>query len=427
MPAVRALLLILVVLFIAPQSVLASSQKHNEAAAWNNKGITALEQNDYREAISCFQQALHDLPEDKTIRKNLATAYNNYAIYLDKNNDHQQAKKYLQQSLELDPLNINYRKNLSQIMSRQAAEFFHNGDYELSIDELQESIVLDKQNISSFVLLGQVYYQMQELSLAESSWEKALKHDPENKDLKQKLDRLRKEIKVENGLKHLDADHFDIRFDEDIIDSEAYDIRGYLREAYRGIGKNLNYYPPHKIPIIFYSEEDFRKLRQTPEWIKGIYDGKIRLPAKKGQLLTSEFKKIIWHEYTHAIVFYLTDGRCPVWFNEGLAVYEESKVMPPNLKLLQTAVSQNRLIPLNELNSIFSESKDLSRLTLAYLEAYTFIEYLLDRWNMYVIKSILEGLKQGKTIEDALSRETYLKPAQLEDNWRQFIQRRYCQ
>ena len=423
----KTLPLIITLLFFFPQVIFASPQQQNEAAAWNYRGITALDKDDYQEAISCFQQALQTLPEDKTIRKNLATAYNNYAIYLNENDDQRQAKKYLYQGLELDPKNTDYTGNLSHVMARLAAKYYHNGDYELAVNELQQSLTLVPQNISSLILLGQVYYQLQELTLAEETWKEALKHSPGDKNLKQKLNRLRKEMKVEGRLKHLDAYHFDIRFDEDIIDSEAYDIRCYLREAYRGIGKYFNYYPPHKIPVIFYSKDDFQKLRQTPEWIKGIYDGKIRLPAQKEHLLTPEFKKIIWHEYTHAVVFYLTLGRCPVWFNEGLAVYEESKVVKPDLTVLQAAVREKNLIPLSKLDSVFSVSKNPLKLNLAYLEAYTFIEYLLNRWNIHVVKSILEDLKQGETIEEALYRETYLRPDKLENNWRQFIERKYCQ
>lgn len=401
-------------------------EKEENAARWNQKGIDALNKNEYLDAIDYFQRALQILPKDETIKKNLAITYNNYAIALNEKNNSEDAKDYLYKAIELEKDNPDYKKNLANIISSLAEKYYKKGDYELSIRELKEALALLPNHTPSLTLLGQVYYQKQELAKAQEVWEKAYSLEPGNRELKQMLARLKDEKEVETQLKQLDAYYFDIRFDKEAISAEIYDIRYYLQRAYQDVGRDFNHYPQHKIPVILYTQEDFQKLRKTPEWVAGIYDGKIRLPVKNENVALKEFQRLIWHEYTHAVVFYLTDGKCPIWLNEGLAKYEEAKQEELDLLPLKRAIKENTLIPISQLNSSFSLHTNPEKLNLAYLESYSFVEFLLDRWRFYVIKGLLEHLKTGKSIEEAIYEETYRKMDKLEKDWLEWLQRKYC-
>lgn len=415
------ILAVIIILLIPALSTARNLEKEQRAARWNDQGIDALNKNEYLQAIDYFQRALVVIPDNETIKKNLAVTYNNYAISL----SGEESKKYLYKAIELEHDNRSYKENLANIISNLSTQYYKEGDYEVSLKELKEALALLPKHIPSLILLGQIHYQRQELQKAEEIWEKAYTYDPHNMELKQMLARLKDEKKIETGLKQLDAYYFDIRFDKETVEAEIYDIRQYLQEAYRDVGRDFNYYPRHKIPVILYTHEDFKKLRRTPDWVAGIFDGKIRLPVKKNSLTTKEFKRLLWHEYTHAVVFYLTDGRCPTWFNEGLAKYEELKQGKPDLTLLKKAINEDYCIPVNHLASSFSLQTDPEKLNLAYMEAYSFVEFIMDRWSFYVIKDILEHLKQGKSMEEAFYEETYRSMDKLNKDWCDYILRRY--
>jgi tetratricopeptide (TPR) repeat protein len=413
--------LILVVLF-CQTSFPADQEIKEKAATYNQQAINALQKNDYTTAIDYFTRALQLLPDNPIIRKNLALTYNNYAIDIANKNQIEDAKELLYKAIEIDNDNSHFKENLANLLSRFAAEYYKNGNYEFATYKLKEALALLPNHVPSLVLLGQVYYQTQDLANAEKIWNKAFSLDPKNKDLKEMLKKLRSETKIESSLKKLDAYYFDIRFDKEAIDSEVYDVKSFLQDAYRDIGRDFNYYPHQKMPVILYTQEDFQNLRHTPEWVAGIYDGKIRLPIRKNGMTDTEFKRLIWHEYTHSVVFALTDGKCPVWFNEGLAKYEESKIEKPDLAPLFKMLKDKSYIPLANLNSYFSMQTKPELLNLAYLEAYTFIDFILDRWNFHLVKNILVKIKNGKSIDKAFYDITNRTSQQIEKEWIEFIQ-----
>lgn len=403
-----------------------SSGEKEKAAQFNQKGIEALNKNEYTQAIDYFKQSLEIMPDNDTIKKNLAVAHNNYAIYLNEQGKRQDAKESLYEAIEMEKDNAAYKDNLANIISALASEYYKNGNYELAIREIKESLALKPRHIPGLILLGQIYYQTQELESAEKTWKKAYSYAPKNKELKRMLTKLKDEKKIETELKKLDAYYFDIRFDKETVESEVYDIKYYLQEAYRDIGRDFDYFPRHKIPVILYAQKDFHQLRETPEWVAGLYDGKIRLPIRKDSMSEKDFKRLIWHEYTHAVVFNLTDGKCPIWFNEGLAKHEEAKIETPDTTALSNAVKNNSIIPLSKLNSSFSLRTNPNQLNLAYLESYSFIEFMLDRWTFHVIKDILSMLKRGKSLDEAFFEETNRNIFKLNNDWKDYIKRTYC-
>jgi tetratricopeptide (TPR) repeat protein len=392
-----------------------------QAAGYNEHGINALKSNDYVSAIDYFQRALQLLPKNQIIRKNLALTYNNYAIELANKKQYEDAKESLYKAINIEKNNDRFKENLANIISSLASEYYKKENYEFASYKLKESLAVCPNHVPSLVLLGQVYYQTQDLVNAESCWNKAISLDPKNKDLKEMLTKLRSEKKVESRLKKLDAYYFDILFDKEVIDSEVYDIKSFLQDAYRDVGRDFNYYPKQKIPVILYTQGDFQQLRQTPEWVAGIYDGKIRLPIRKNGMTDTEFKRLIWHEYTHAVVFALTDGNCPIWFNEGLAKYQEAKIEKPDLSPLTKMLKNKTYIPLSDLNSYFSMQTKPELLNLAYLESYSFIDFMLDRWTFHVVKSVLSKLKSGKSLDKAFYDITNRNFRETEKDWIGFI------
>ena len=62
--------------------------------------------------------------------------------------------------------------------------------------------------------------------------------------------------------------------------------------------------------------------------------------------MTDELARVLKHELTHSFVGQKTDGRCPVWLQEGIAQYMEgkrSRAMPPRLFRRPTNTTWNFL------------------------------------------------------------------------------------
>ena len=261
---------------------------------------------------------------------------------------------------------------------------------------------------------------------ARSLWQRALEANPDSPLAKERLEKLKNEAAVESDFKQVEGLNFDIRFDKNAEGYDAYDIKDYLREAYRDIGKDLGYYPQHMITVLVYSENTAQKaLPHMPEWSEGIFDGKIRLPALKGDIDEKRLRAILWHEYTHAVIYDLALGNCPAWLNEGIAVYEEAKYAALDMKLLRDAYLENRLLSVQGLLASFADIKERDMAALAYLQAYTMMEYFIDRYGFWYLARLLESIKNQKDIDRSMKEILLITTEEFEREWLKFIKEKY--
>lgn len=307
------------------------------------------------------------------------------------------------------------------LLVNYAQALYRRNEYDRARDRLREALVLDPRNFKALMLRGRIEYYSQRLEEAAAFWEKGLAVRPGDRELAERLKQLKKELKVEPNLDRSGLANFDIRFHrggEYVI----YDIQGYLLEAYREIGYDFKYYPGGPLVVILYSGEEFARLRTSPRWVGGIYDGKIRLPVRTGELRGIDFKTILWHEYTHALIHDLTGNRCPTWLNEGLAQYEQAKVAPLDLEKLFAAADDEELIPLARLNQEFGFNRPPDRVRLAYLEAYSLTDYLIRKYGFWRVNSLLARLRKGDRWEKVLAEELFLTVNQLESAWQRTLE-----
>ncbi len=404
------------------------AQDEARARRYNQDGIKALNAQDYQAAILNLELARDYSSSDEIIAKNLAVAYNNYAMKLIDKRDIEQAVRYLELAVKIAPFEESAKSNLTNLLLNEAHSFYAQAEPDKAVDYLEKSLdyAKDDAKAQALVLLGEIAYYRQELFAAKKYWEEAFSINPNILHLKEKFDKLNQEIDIENRFEETTDAFFDIRAEQDYTGFDPYDIKGYLRDAYREIGRDFGYYPRTKIIVIIYSEENFKKLRaDTPEWLGGLYDGKIRLPIKKYFQSEKEFQKLLYHEYTHAVIYSLTKGSCPIWLNEGLAKYSEIKIEDNKLSRLRAALKNDSLIPLNELNQAFSFNSSADKAALAYEEAYSIVKYIIYRYNFWHIREILEKLAGGENFEDALDKSIYINFKRLEENWREFLESEY--
>lgn len=265
--------------------------------------------------------------------------------------------------------------------------------------------------------LGYAAYYLQDLEGALEWWELALSAAPEDPEALEWKRKIAGERKLESALDESRTGNFIFRSDPDAPPAAAAGMKEALHSAYREVGYDLNYYPDRPIIVILYPGEAFRRLEGIPGWAGAIYDGKIRLPAGEGWT-EEEFRRILRHEYTHALVHDLTRGRAPTWLQEGLAQIQEAKVSPIDLSPLRAAAEREGLIAFGELDAAFGFRSDPARARLAYLQAYSLLDHLIGEFGFWRLNAFLAALGEGLPWTEALEREFSLSPRELESSWR---------
>jgi hypothetical protein len=153
-------------------------------------------------------------------------------------------------------------------------------------------------------------------------------------------------------------------------------------------------------------------------YIGGLYDGKIRLPAYRKDMSEKQLRATVAHEMTHAFVAYLSSSKAPAWIQEGLAEYEENKIRPVDLKALKLAARKGQTLPIDRFFLLgISAKTGTGELMLFYQQAFSFVNYLVERFGMYRLKEILEKFRKGEDSFAAIEEVLKISPKRLESEW----------
>lgn len=230
------------------------------------------------------------------------------------------------------------------------------------------------------------------------------------------------EGEIEGRMGSSSRDHFTVKYEggENIL--TGYLIGMLLEEAYMKVGADFGFYPTDRIDALLYTADTFRDVTRSPSWAGAIYDGRIKLPAGGIHEKTAELEKVIFHEYTHAVVHRLSGGRAPVWLNEGLAQYEEGRSSSEYSDLLRKIAESNR-VDLRVFERSFM-GFNAAGASLAYLISLSATEYIIKEYGLTSLSRILEGLKSGMTMDTAVSTALYgISYGDLESGWLRSLKR----
>ena len=329
------------------------------------------------------------------------------------------ALDYLHRLESREPGNPSLRRARIQLLKALGAQYYRDRNFLRARETYLQALDLDPENYSVLRMLGEIAYFSQRLEAAADYWNEALALQPGDRELARLLAQLKEESAVESGLDASILANFDIRYTSGSRAYHIKEIENWLMEAYREIGYDFNYYPDRPVVVLLYTPEEFSRVRSTPSWVGALYDGKVRLPVRGDALSPREIKKILWHEYTHAVINDLSGSNCPRWLHEGLARYQEARIEPVDLPDLGR--DPDRLIPLLELDRAFGFDQDPARVRLAYDQAYSLAGYLINRYGLWRINVILRELKKGIAWPKAFENEFLFPATDLEREWREKI------
>ncbi len=301
------------------------------------------------------------------------------------------------------------------------AACLHLGDDRSAERELSRAVEINPREAAAYQLLGELYYRKDDLENAASYWQKAVDLNPSDAGLAARLERIRKEHRTEKDFNRDVTSHFLIKYEgREKIEAGRIVLR-ILEDAYGEVGRALSYYPDHEIQVVLYSSEQFREVTDAPGWSGGVYDGKIRIPVGGIEKETPGLRRILLHEYTHAVVHALTP-RCPTWLNEGLAQYFEGReVDEQRLAVLKQLAGAGKLPSLAGLEGPFN-GLGPQQAALAYLFSLSAVRYMADAFGMYRVKAVLENLSAGENTGRAIDSGITLSYEEFERGWRRSLE-----
>ena len=133
-------------------------------------------------------------------------------------------------------------------------------------------------------------------------------------------------------------------------------------------------------------------------------------------------KSAIVHELTHVLVGHLTFSclsDVPTWLDEGLAVYSEGKLDSTSQTQLDDAIHNNALLTVRSLSAGFSEVSD--KANLSYSQSYSIVKFLVETYGENKMTALLTALRDGATVDDALTQTYGFNIEGLEAEWRKAI------
>ena len=266
--------------------------------------------------------------------------------------------------------------------------YYRVGDSDTS-KRLFENSLRQKETFVALKFLAFIYYENDDLGRSRETAEKALSHqkDPELTAL---IERLGRELKAQGSFIEERVLHFKVLYDGYEHGALARKVLEMLDDAYNKIGVDFAYYPSEPITVILYTRESFFDTTRMPEWSGGLYDGKIRIPVAGAERRPELLRRILHHEYTHAVIRRMAKHP-PLWLNEGLAEYFSG-----------AGGKTGQLIPLKELESSFL-GFDPATADIAYRESCSAVSYLIEKYGLYAMKRLLLSIGEGKDLNSAFS------------------------
>jgi hypothetical protein len=261
------------------------------------------------------------------------------------------------------------------------------------------------------LLLGEILYRDADLQGAIDVYEQALARGPGDPKLTARLEAWRREAAVHDTFSTRLATHFTILFEGPADQPLAGRVSEMLESIYWQVGGALGAYPPGVITVVLYSKEQFRDVTQSPSWAGGLYDGRIRVPVA-GRIDERDLRRVLTHEFTHAVIHSLAPRGVPQWLNEGLAVLMErgggQVAAPP---------AGESAPPLARLEGSFDKlSPDEAKMAYATSAAAT--QALLDRGGPMVIYNLLTNLGSGMRFDEAFERAALTPYRDFAQTWR---------
>jgi tetratricopeptide (TPR) repeat protein len=206
-----------------------------------------------------------------------------------------------------------------------------------------------------------------------------------------------------------------------------------LDAAWDAVGADLGLRPADAIRIeLVGAPADLAKLSpltegdiETTGTIALSKYNKLMVVSPRATIFGYPWMDTLAHEYTHLIVSRLSHDTVPVWLQEGLARFEQTRWRTaPELRLsateqalLAAALKKGRLITFDEMHPSMAKLPSQDAAALAYAEVYTLVAWLHGKVGYKGIRDALIAQRDGKSARRAVAEALGLPWVSVEKAW----------
>ena len=201
----------------------------------------------------------------------------------------------------------------------------------------------------------------------------------------------------------INSEFFSLTCHSTMHSQTVWNICRLIHRTYRELGEMFGYYPLSPVPISITNTNGTElSQRSLPNWASGCYDGSIRLLyCAAGEPVLGILYALLRHEWVHLLSHHLTNGRCPIWLDEGLAQSVARPMFQSERLHLRQAVQTKRLLPFAALSEPFSQLPAKYR-KLAYIQSAAIVEYFIQQFGLPKIRVLLHQLGNDIPTETAI-------------------------
>jgi len=368
-----------------------------------------LKEGKWEEAIDVLEEKYQLTVADPNLKYYLAYCYEQMAAEALKKSKYREAIDQLEQALF-------YVKDDPGIFMGIGICHFQLSQYLEAEKSFSEVVRLNPESYLGHKKLGEIYYLINDKEKALLHWEEALRLKPEDRVLDEKIQDLRRYLDMNYGLENEMDSVFSVSFEGSRDLQLSGKVLEILGDIYYKIGRDLNLYPSRQIQVVLVTKQDFFDITNSPQWAAGVYEGHIKVPVDNYDL--EKLKKILCHEYIHAVVYDRMANRCPWWLNEGLAQYFADDEGTRQLKQEMAAVLVPKVnIPiLMNLPGSWFKKKEL--VGSAYVLAFSGIDFFLKKFTIFQLQAVLDLMAEGQSMDSALTEITAYRFAEFEAEWK---------
>ncbi len=216
--------------------------------------------------------------------------------------------------------------------------------------------------------------------------------------------------------KQLKSQHF-IVFYKKAPKDYATNVSEMAEDYYKEISKNLgvvryrSWTWDDRAKIYIYDDsDDYVKSSRVAGWSHGVASPKDKIirtfPAAHGF-----FDSTLPHELGHIIFreFIGFKARIPLWFEEGVAMYQEKGRRWGAHKKVKEYIESGRFVPLQDLSTmVLSGRTDTETVNLFYVESASIMQYLIGELGKQRFIRLCRKLKNGDPF-DWMFKEVYVR------------------
>ena len=256
---------------------------------------------------------------------------------------------------------------------------------------VREGLLLAPDHAGLNEALGMLLDRDERVQDALRAYRRAFELAPSDR-LRDKILRAERELAAAGNFDFAVSSHFQLSYDGEVDVELANQILDLLERLHGTLTAAYRHTPLAAIVVQLLPREAFREVTQAPEWVGGVYDGKIRVPLGGLSHVGPAAERLLAHELTHAIVQSKSRGAAPRWLHEGLAQLAERRTLAPT--------------EIAALRTLFADTPEVrwSTIPFRYDLALGLTRWLVERQGFDSAVDVLDLLAQGQEIDAALER-----------------------